>query len=77
MLLAKSGIVDITALDSLQRVVEHVQREGVTVALARVKHDVLLDLRRHGVLALIGEDLVFPTMPTAVQAYEDWRQAED
>ena len=69
--------VDITALDSLQRAVEHFQREGVIVALARVKHDVLLDLRRHGVLAVIGEDRVFPTMPTAVQAYEDWVQAED
>jgi MFS superfamily sulfate permease-like transporter len=69
--------VDITALDSLQRAVEHFHREGVTVALARVKHEVLLDLRRHGVLDVIGEDLVFPTMPTAVQAYEDWVQAED
>ena len=30
-----------------------------------------------GVLSVIGEDRVFPTMPTAVQAYEDWVQAED
>ena len=69
--------VDITALDAFDRAVQHFQREGIIVALARVKHEVLDDLRRQGLLARIGEDHVFPTLPTAVQAYEDWRQAED
>lgn len=69
--------VDITALDALEKTVRHFQRESITVALARVKHDVITALDKHGVLGVIGSDHVFPTMPTAVQAYEDWRQAED
>jgi hypothetical protein len=29
------------------------------------------------VLGRIGEDRVYPTLPTAVQAFLDWQQAED
>lgn len=69
--------VDITGLDALERIRRHCADEGVIVALVRVKHDVLDDLRRHGVADRIGEDRVFPTLPTAVQAYLDWRHSED
>ena len=69
--------VDITGLDALERIRRHCVDEGVRVALVRVKHDVLEDLRRHGVAARIGEDRVYSTLPTAVQAFVDWRQAED
>jgi hypothetical protein len=47
------------------------------VALVRVKHEVLEDLRRHGVANRIGEDRVYPTLPTAVQGFLDWQQSED
>jgi SulP family sulfate permease len=69
--------VDITGLDALDRVRAHCVNEGVIVALVRVKHEILEDLRRHGVAARIGEDRIYPTLPTAVQAFIDWRQAED
>jgi MFS superfamily sulfate permease-like transporter len=69
--------VDITGLDGLERIRRHCADEGIIVALVRVKHDVLTDLRRHGVLGRIGEDRVYPTLPTAVQAFLDWQQAED
>jgi MFS superfamily sulfate permease-like transporter len=68
--------VDITGLDALERIRRHCADEGVVVALVRVKHDVLEDLRRHGVVERIGEDHVYPTLPTAVQGYLDWRRSE-
>ena len=69
--------VDITGLDALERIRRHCDDEGVIVALVRVKHDVLEDLRRHGVANRIGEDRVYPTLPTAVQGFLDWQQSED
>jgi high affinity sulfate transporter 1 len=69
--------VDITGLDALERIRRHCADEGVIVALVRVKHDILEDLRRHGVGGRIGEDRIYPTLPTAVQAFLDWQQAED
>ena len=69
--------VDITGLDALDRICRHCDDEGVVVALVRVKHDVLEDLRRHGVADRIGEDRVYPTLPTAVQGYIDWQQSDD
>jgi high affinity sulfate transporter 1 len=68
--------VDITGLDGLERIRRHCADEGIIVALVRVKHEVLSDLRRHGVLGRIGEDRVYPTLPTAVQAFLDWQRAE-
>ena len=69
--------VDITGLDALERIRRHCDDEGVIVALVRVKHEVLEDLRRHGVAYRIGEDRVYPTLPTAVQGFLDWQQSED
>ena len=42
-------------------------------ALARVKQDLLEELEAAGLAQRIGSELVFPTLPTAVQAYEEWR----
>ena len=69
--------VDITGLDALERIRRHCDDEGVIVALVRVKHEVLEDLRRHGVANRIGEDRVYPTLPTAVQGFLDWQQSKD
>ena len=66
--------VDITGLDALERIRRHCADEGVVVALVRVKHDVLENLRRHGVAGRIGEERVYATLPTAVQAYLDWQR---
>jgi high affinity sulfate transporter 1 len=69
--------VDITGLDAMERIRRHCDDEGVIVALVRVKHDVLEDLRRHGVAKRIGEDRVYPTLPTAVQGFLEWQQSQD
>lgn len=41
-------------------------------ALARVKQDLLDDLKAYGLADSVGTDLIFPTPPTAVAAYREW-----
>ena len=41
-------------------------------ALARVKQDLLDDLGAFGLADAIGADRLFPTLPTAVEAYREW-----
>jgi MFS superfamily sulfate permease-like transporter len=60
----------LAALDSLRADLTH---RGVVFALARVKQDLLVALAAYGLTAVIGPDRIFPTLPTAVAAYEDWR----
>lgn len=40
-----------------------------------MKQELLADLRAAGLAELIGEDRIYPTLPTAVDAYEAWRAA--
>jgi SulP family sulfate permease len=61
--------VDLTALDALEELRGSLAAEGVVVALARVKDDLRHDLDRFGLTEALGEDLLFPTLPTAVAAY--------
>jgi sulfate permease, SulP family len=64
--------VDFTALEALDKVREAIVRQGAVFALARVKQDLLARLRSFGLAEKIGEERLFPTLPTAVQAYRDW-----
>jgi SulP family sulfate permease len=41
-------------------------------AMARVKQELRDDLHSAGFIARVGEDRVFMTLPTAVQAYVNW-----
>lgn len=66
--------VDLTSMDALRDLVTELRRRRVVVALARVKHELREDLRRSGILDLIGEAFVFPTLPTAVTGYLDWHE---
>jgi len=65
--------VDITALDALEELRVELDRRGVILALARVKQDLRDDLDAYGLTTSIGADRLFPTLPTAVAAYEQWR----
>jgi high affinity sulfate transporter 1 len=65
--------VDITALDAVERLRLELDRRGIVFALARVKQDLLDDLEKFGLAQEIGPDRIFPTLPTAVAAYEKWR----
>ncbi|MBM2616305.1 sulfate permease [Actinoplanes sp. LDG1-06] len=64
--------VDITALDAVEKLRQDLVRRGVVPALARVKQDLLVDLEAFGLVDRIGADRIFPTLPTAVAAYEKW-----
>jgi len=62
--------VDSTGLDALGEIVRFLRGRGVHVALARVKNDLLIPMRRYGTAALIGEENMYPTLPAAVLAYK-------
>jgi SulP family sulfate permease len=64
--------VDITALDAVEELRRELTRRGVVFALARVKQDLLDDLQAFGLADAIGADRLFPTLPTAVAAYQEW-----
>lgn len=64
--------VDITGLDALEDVRQQCEKEGIVMALVRVKHEVIEMLDKHGIAERIGHDRIYPTLPTAVAAYETW-----
>jgi len=61
--------VDVTAADMLLEVCDELDRRHVTFAMARVKHDLYDSLRPTGLLERVGAERIFPTLPTAVEAY--------
>jgi high affinity sulfate transporter 1 len=63
--------VDITGLDALERLRADLAARGVVLALARVKQDLRVQLERAGLVARIGEEHIFPTLPTARAAFAD------
>lgn len=69
--------VDITALDAMDRLREDLEARGIVFALARVKQDLLDDLRAFGLADAVGAEHIFPTLPTAVAAYQAWRARPD
>ncbi|MFE3883037.1 SulP family inorganic anion transporter [Streptomyces lydicus] len=69
--------VDITALDSLDRLRRELTGRGIEFAMARVKQDLRDELDAYGLSASVGEDRIFPTLPTAVAAYRSWCRNRD
>jgi MFS superfamily sulfate permease-like transporter len=65
--------VDITALDALESLRATLADRGIVVALARVKQDLLKELEAYSLVERIGRKHIYPTLPTAVAAYEAWR----
>jgi sulfate permease, SulP family len=63
--------VDFTALETMAALREDITERGAVFALARVKQDLLARLEAFGLADTIGTELLFPTLPTAVQAYQD------
>jgi sulfate permease, SulP family len=66
--------VDITALDALEELRNELTKRGIVFALARVKQDLLTELKKFGLANRIGADRLFPTLPTAADAFEEWRK---
>ena len=67
--------VDLTAVDALDEVRRTLAGRGIVFALARVKFDLREILASAGFIDRIGEDKVFMTLPTAVEAYQQWYAA--
>jgi SulP family sulfate permease len=68
--------VDSTALDAMEQLRNELTGRGIVFALARVKQDLRDDLDAFGITAAIGTEHIFPTLPTAVAAYQQWRKAQ-
>jgi high affinity sulfate transporter 1 len=66
--------IDLTATDMLEDLRRELASRGVVLALARVKQDLALYLERTGLLARIGGDHVFPTLPTALEGFRSRNQ---
>ncbi|WP_209308865.1 sulfate permease [Blastococcus sp. CT_GayMR16] len=70
---AESNVeVDLTSLDAVEELRAELARRGVVFAMARVKRDLMVALEAAGLVERVGADRIFPTLPTAVQAYLDW-----
>ncbi|MBK6762800.1 MAG: SulP family inorganic anion transporter [Micrococcales bacterium] len=61
--------LDTTALNVLQELHDTLTTDGIELWLARVKNDVLIPMRDHGVAQIVGDDNMYPTLGAAVQAY--------
>jgi sulfate permease, SulP family len=71
LLLNTEAIVelDVTAADTLHTLCDELDRRDVVPALARVKQDLLGYLDDSGLRERIGDDRIFPTLPTAVAGF--------
>ncbi len=67
--------VDLTALDALDQLRAELESRGVEFAMARVKQDLRDSLEAAGLVDKIGEDRIFMTLPTAVEAYRNHHTA--
>jgi len=67
--------VDFTALEALDQVRDELAQNGTILALARVKQDLLVRLEAFGLAKKIGPEMLFPTLPSAVTAYQRWAAA--
>ncbi|GHI85977.1 SulP family inorganic anion transporter [Streptomyces xanthophaeus] len=64
--------VDITAMDAVDALRQELEHRGIVFALARVKQDLREDLDAYGLTASVGASRIYPTLPTALEAYRAW-----
>ena len=77
--------VDTTAADVLSELVEELQSHNIEFALAEIKTPVREHIARYGLVDLIGEQNIYPTIGSAVHAYVrtagvdwvDWQDVEE
>ncbi len=62
--------IDITAVDVLQELQQELAGSGIVFGFARVKQDLYRQLSRAGVAANIGPEHFYPTLPTAIAAFQ-------
>ena len=62
--------IDITAIDMLSELRAELAAKNITFAMARVKQDLYLELERAEFLKNIPAEHIYPTLPTAIAAFE-------
>ncbi|MEO0014794.1 MAG: hypothetical protein RLZZ535_3183 [Cyanobacteriota bacterium] len=62
--------IDITAIDMLSELRAELAAKNITFAMARVKQDLYLNLERAGFLEKILVEHIYPTLHTAIAAFE-------
>ncbi|MGV0811309.1 sulfate permease [Mycolicibacterium boenickei] len=62
---------DLTAVDALEQLRRNLTERGIVFAMARVKSDLRDDLVAAGFIDRVGADRIFPTLPTAVEAFRN------
>ena len=65
--------IDFTALAALESLRRELSDRDVVLGVARLKHELEVLLERSGFIERIGRSHVFPTLPTAVDAFERTR----
>ena len=68
--------IDSTAADMLLELEQELARRGVRLALTRVKRKLYGQLVAAGIVAVVGPEHVYPTIPTAVAAFQARREAQ-
>ena len=63
-----TGDLDVTATDLLAELYGELQRRNIALLLAQVKGTVRDRMRRTGLMKILGEDHVYPTLPAAMAA---------
>ena len=62
------GDVDLSAAQTVRKLLEDLNRKGVRVVFGRVNRYLLSDIRRHRISAVIGDGRIFPTLHEALDA---------
>ncbi|PZF86130.1 SulP family inorganic anion transporter [Jiangella anatolica] len=68
--------IDVTGADAVESLRAELERRGIVLALARLKQDLRDQLAPTGLLGRIGEQHIFPTLPTAVEGFRAWEREE-
>ena len=68
--------VDSTAVEALEVLVRELRAAGVRFVLVRAKSELLDDLSRTSLIGEIGEEYIFPTLPTLVGAFRSRKFSE-
>ena len=61
--------IDSTGVDAVQALAEEVNAAGIRFTLVRAKSELVETLAKTPLVGQIGEDYIFPTLPTLVGAY--------
>jgi high affinity sulfate transporter 1 len=63
--------IDITAIDMLSELRDELTAQDITLGMARVKQDLYLDLERAGFFKGLQLEHIYPTLHTAIAAFEN------